>query len=260
MAFLLDSKVGFGLACVVGAAAGVMGVVWLQGGDAPAAAPARVASWDGPLGPGQLAAASAPAAGAQSPVSLPASLPASLPGQPPLTDAAGRLVVDNALRRLFDAYLAGDAGAQARPRERELHAWLRSRLQGPALAQAENLAGDYLRYLQAEAALRARERFVPPDPAGMSAAQTEQMLAWQQQRAQLRERVLGTAVAQAWFGPDDARCSLALAEWRRMRAPAGSEETDSNELRARRMHGDVLEQRRNQQAQSCAGQLMERTS
>jgi hypothetical protein len=94
----------------------------------------------------------------------------------------------------------------------------------------------------------------------MSAVQTEQMLAWQQQRAQLRERMLGGAVSQAWFGTEDADCRTALNDWRLMRAPSDADEVDSNELRARRLHGPVLEQRRNERAQSCAARMMgERT-
>jgi lipase chaperone LimK len=249
MAFLLDSKPGFAMACLLGAAAGVMGVVYLRHADAPApaAAPARASSWDGPAGPGALAAAASSAGAA------PAD---SVPGEQPLLDPAGHLMVDPALHRLYDSFLKnGTAGA---PREQELRAWLKRRLAPPALAQAETLAGDYARYLKAEAALRANQRLAPPDPAGMSVAQVEQMLAWQQQRAQLRERMLGSAVSQAWFGTEDADCRSALADWRLSRTPAGSEEVDSNELRARRLHGAVLEQRRNERAQSCASQLMDR--
>jgi lipase chaperone LimK len=239
MAFALDSKLVFGVACLLGAGAGVMGAVYLRDTDAPAAVPARSASWDGPVGPGALAAA-APAALA--------------PGEQPLLDAAGRLLVDPALHRLFDSFLK-NGGA---PREQELRAYLKRRLGPQALAQAEGLAGDYLRYLQAEAALRASQRFARPDPAGLSPADVAQMLAWQQQRAQLRERMLGVAVSQAWFGTEDTDCRTALTDWRIMRTPADSEEVDSNELRARRLHGAVLEQRRNERAQSCASQLTAR--
>jgi len=238
MAFLLDSKLGFGMACLLGAAAGVMGGVYLRHADPAAAAPARESSWDGPVGPGALAVAARPAG--------------SGPEEPPLLDAAGRLVVDPALHRLYDSFLKNGG------REQELRAYLKRRLTPPVLAQAETLAGDYARYLKAEAALRANGRLAPLDPAGMSSAQVEQMLAWQQQRAQLRERMLGIAVSEAWFGTEDANCRTALADWRTMRAPAGSEEVDSNELRARRLRGAVLEQRRNERAQSCAAQMMER--
>jgi hypothetical protein len=244
MASVFDSKLGFGMACVLGAAAGVMATVYLRDtgphAAAPADPPARVASWDGPAGPGAL---SAPAA-------------APVPGEQPLLDAAGRLLVDPGLHRLFDSFLKN--GAAGTPREAELRAWLKRRLVPPALTQAEGLAGDYARYLKAETALRANERFAPLDRTGLSPAQVEQMLEWQQRRAQLRERMLGTAVSQAWFGTEDADCRTALIDWRTMRAPADSEEVDSNELRARRLHGAALEQRRNERAQSCASQLMER--
>jgi lipase chaperone LimK len=245
MAFL-DSKLGFGMACVLGAAAGVMGVAYLRAPAPPPAAPARIASWDGPVGPGALAAAPPADSGAAS----------AAPGEQPLLDATGRLKVDPALHRVYDTFLKSGAGGA--PREQELRAWLRRRLGQPALAQAESLVGDYVRYLRAEAELRANERLTQPDPAGMSAAQVEQMLAWQQQRGALRERLLGAAVSQAWFGLEDADCRTALADWRLARTPAGSEEVDSNELRARRLHGAMLEQRRNEQAQSCAAQLMDR--
>jgi hypothetical protein len=246
MATLLDSKFGLGLACLLCAAAGAMGVVYLRDGGPPPAAPAvpaRAASWDGPLGPGALAA----------PAAADFRQAAAAPGGQPLLDDAGRLKIDPALHRVYDDYLKGSA-----PREQALRAWLQGRLAQPALAQAETLAADYLRYLRAEAALRANERIVPPDPSGMNAAQVEQMQAWQERRAQLRERMLGSAVAQAWFGIEEADCRTALADWRTMRAPAGSEDVDSNELRARRLHGAMLAQRRNEKAQACAAQLMDR--
>jgi hypothetical protein len=239
VAFLLDTRLGFGLTCALAMTAGVMGVVYLRDAatlpGAPAAPAPASPSWDGPVGPGALAA---PAAGSTAPPV----------GEQPLAGADGRLMLDQALRRLFDSFLNN-----GKPREQALRSYLRSRLNPQALAQAESLAGDYLRYLQAEAALRAHARLAPVGPAGLSMPQVEQMQAWQQQRAQLRERMLGTAVAQAWFGAEDEECRMAFADWRKMRAPAESEEVDSNELRARRLHGAVLEQSRNERALSCAG-------
>jgi hypothetical protein len=249
MASLLDSKTGFVLACVLCAAAGAMGVAYMHDSAPPpaAATPAAAASWDGPLGPGALPASSSAGGGD-------AFAARSISGgEQPLVDATGRLSIDPALHRLYDGYLKNSA-----PRERELRALLARRLAQPALAQAETLAGDYLRYLQAEAALRANTRIAPPDPSGLSAGQVEQMMAWQQQRSQLRERMLGAAVAQAWFGTEDADCRTALSDWRLAQTPAESEEVGSNELRARRLHGAVLVQRRNERAQSCAAQLMDR--
>jgi hypothetical protein len=248
---ILDSKLGIGLACALAVALGAGGVVWMQRPalrpPALAPAPARAASgWDGAIGPGALPAA---------PAGAPAPFTAGI-GEPSLADAGGQLRIDLRLRSTFDGYLNKSTPAQREAGAAQLHAYLTSRLARPALDQAETLADAYLRYLQAEEALRARERFTRPDAAGLTEAQVDQMLAWQQQRAGLRERMLGTAVAQAWFGTDDAGCRTALADWRKMQAPADSPEVNSNELRARRLHGAVLQARRNEQAQSCAGQLM----
>jgi lipase chaperone LimK len=173
-----------------------------------------------------------------------------LPEAPALTDGAGNLRIDGGLRTLFDSYLKTGRAAQ-------LHAYLDSRLKPPARRQASDLVDAYVRYLRADEELRAQARFTRPDPAGLSDAQVEQMLAWQQERTGLRDRMLGPAVAQAWFGADDSACRSALEDWRRMRAPEGSPEVDSNELQARRRHGAVLEQGRNERAQACARRLMD---
>lgn len=234
MASLFDSKAVVGLACVAAAAIGAGSVVWLRGGiGTPAAvAAAPRAGWEGPVGPGRVAA--------QAPAGI---------DDPALTDGAGRLRIDAGLRTLFDGYLAKTGGAA------RLHAYLASRLAPPARGQAVELADAYARYLQAEQALRAHARLAPPDPSGLSDGQVADMLAWLRERADLRERMLGTAVAQAWFGNDDGDCRTALEDWRKMRAPADAEEVDSNELRARRLHGAVLEQARNERAQACARRL-----
>jgi hypothetical protein len=252
MASLLDSRLGLGLACAVAVAIGGGAVVWLQGGaarHAVPAAPAQTASaWDGPIGPGAL------------PRGTPANdlaLAQAGMGDQPLADAEGHLLVDARLRSVFDSYLLAAKGPARDARAAELRTWLRSRLGQPALGQATDLVSAYLRYLQAESELRARARFTRPDPAGLTDAQVDQMVAWQQTRAQLRERMLGTAVAQAWFGADDADCSTAFADWRKQREPRDAPDLDSNELRDRRLHGAVLEERRNERAQTCASQLMD---
>jgi lipase chaperone LimK len=247
MAILLDNKLGFGMVCAGAVAIGVTAALWLHGAAAPAAAPAAATAsasgWDGAIGPGRLAT---PAPGAPG---------MAAPGEPSLTDAGGRLVIGPPLRQLFDSYLL-KAGANGRDaRAAELRAYLRQRLAQPALGQAEGLASDYLRYLDAERELRAQMRIAPPGEGALDAAQVGRLEDWQRQRARLREKVLGTAVVQAWFEAEDAACSTALADWRMMRAPAGSADVDSNELQARRRHGEVLEQRREEDARTCAGQL-----
>jgi lipase chaperone LimK len=250
MAFLLDSKLGFGTACVAGIFIGVAAAFWLQGGDAPPAspAPAAASAWDGAIGPGTLAG---PAPGPGSISGMAA------PNEPSLVDAGDRLIIGLPLRQLIDSYVVNSKGGGARQAgTAELRAYLRQRLKQPALAQAEGLVGDYLRYLDAEQGLRAQLRIAPPGEGTLDAAQVGQMEDWLRQRAQLRERMLGTAVAQAWFAAEDADCNTALADWRRMHAPVGSADVDSNELQARRLHGAVLEQRREEGARLCAAQLV----
>lgn len=258
MASLLDSRLGVSLAFVAAVAVGAGAVVWLHGGarHAEAASPASTASaWDGPIGPGALPRGMPRVMSRDMPMSDEALVQAGA-GDQPLSDADGHLVVDARLHAVFDSYLLRAQGAARDARADELRTWLRSRLTQPALGQANELVGAYLRYLGAEAELRSRERLTPPDPSGLSDAQVDQMVAWQQTRAQLRERMLGTTVAQAWFAADDADCSAAFAEWRKQREPRDAADVDSNELRARRLHGAVLAERRNEFAQACAARLM----
>jgi lipase chaperone LimK len=253
MAFLLENKLGFGMVCAAGMAIGVTAAFWLRDAGAPPAAPApspapvAVAAWDGAIGPGRLAA---PAPGRADALGMAAA------GEPPLTDAGGRLVIGLPLRQLLDSYVLKD-GAGRQARAAELRAYLRQRLAQPALGQAEGLVGDYLRYLDAEHALRAQLGVAPLGDGALDPARVEQLQAWQRQRAQLRERMLGATVAQVWFAAEEGICNTALADWHTMRAPVGSEEVDSNELQARRLHGEVLEQRREEGVRTCAGQLID---
>jgi hypothetical protein len=143
-------------------------------------------------------------------------------------------------------------------RANELGDYLKGRLKQPALADAQRIVNDYLVYLQIEEQLLAGERLTQPDPSGLTEDQVRHLLAWQQQRSQLRQRMLGFAVAQAWYEAEDATCTSALADWSTMqRVPGEGEELDSNELRDRRLHGAVLQEKRNNNAQSCASRIME---
>jgi hypothetical protein len=254
MTSLLDSKFGIGLAGIMAVAIGVVGVVYLRAADTPLdpAGPARpAASWDTPIGPGALAGA----------VSEPGPMGLeSLPTRAPelAVDEQGHLMPDMALRKLVDSYFANLPGNQRQARADQLRAYLRTWLKQPALGEAERIVSDYLGYLRLEDELLSRERFTKPDPSGLSEFQVQRLLAYQQQRAQLRQRTLGAAVAQAWYEAEDSTCTTALAEWNTaQRAPGEGEELESTELRERRIHGTALQDRRNYYAQSCASQIME---
>lgn len=226
--------------------------VWQwQRATAPDAAPvaASAHAWDGPIGPG-LASGAAPQLTA-----LGAHLAA--PGDAGLaTDAGGHLVPSLALRRLIDSYLVRGAAAGRPARAGELRAMFRRTLAAPAASEAEHMVSRYLDYLEGEERMLARERFSAPAADGLSERDVEHLLAWQEQRAQQRERVLGQALAQAWFAEDDARCGAMLRDWQLQHvAPAPGEELDQAELRERRLHGAVLLERRDADAQRCAAQM-----
>lgn len=250
---LFESKLTIGAAGAGAVLIGVLAVLHFQRADVtqPSAAPAQAAgTWDSAIGPGQLAGAvrDAPMLGIDPDAARDPHL---------ALDRGGHLVPDLALRTLVDSFLGKTTGAERQARAANLRAFLAGKLKPPADQDAQRIVSDYLAYLDAEEQMRSRERFARPDPAGLSDTEVEHLLAYQKQRAQLRERMLGSAVAQAWFESDDSTCSEALAEWQRLREPADSPEVDSNELRERRVHGAALAERRNYLAQGCASQVID---
>lgn len=246
---LLDTKSTIAAAAAI--VFGVVGTIYLQRADAPgAAAPAPLArSWDGPIGAGMLARSpgEAPALGA----ALHSARDVKL-----TFDQGGHLVPDVSLRKLIDSYLAKSTGAQRAAQVADLRSFLKSRLAAPAAQEADRVVTEYLAYLDTEEQMLARERFSRPDPSGLTDAEVTHLLGWQQQRAQLRERMLGSHVSQAWFEAEDANCATALEEWQMQRQPVdGTHELDPVELSERRRHGAALEERRNNNAQQCAAQI-----
>lgn len=230
---------------------GVAGTIYLQRANAPEpAAPAPAAgAWDGPIGPGVLRRS------ADNFAPLGAALASGRDAKLTL-DKAGHLVPDASLRKLIDSFLAQSRGAERAAQVVGLRAFLKNQVAPPAAQEADRVVTDYLAYLDVEEKMLARERFSRPDPSGLTEAEISHLLAWQQQRVQLRERMLGSQVAKAWFDAEDADCATALHEWQVQREPVdGTHELDPVELRERRLHGAVLEERRNNNAQLCAGQL-----
>jgi hypothetical protein len=250
MGSLIDNKLTIAAAAAA-VVFGVMGTIYLQRADVPGpAAPAPAAgAWDGRIGPGVLAGSAGefPALGA----ALHSERDAKL-----TLDKAGHLVPDLSLRKLIDSFLAKSKGAERAARVADLRAFLKSQVAAPAAQEADRVVTDYLAYLDTEEQLLARERFSRPDPSGLTEAEIEHLRAWQQQRVQLRQRMLGSQVAKAWFDAEDSDCATALNEWQMQREPVdGTHELDSVELSERRLHGAALEERRNNNAQLCAGQI-----
>lgn len=247
---MLENKLTVGAAGLAAIVLGVVAVLHFQHTEAPHATPApAAASWDGPIGPGQLAAPGGAFALGIDPQAA---------RDPHLAlDGAGHLVPDLALRTLVDSYVGQAGPGERKGKAAQLHAFLASKLKAPALADADRIVGDYIGYLGTEEQLLAQAHFTRPGPEGLSPGEVEHLLAWQEQRAKLRERMLGSAVARAWFEAEDASCAGALRDWQKMREPADSPDLDSNELQARRLHGAVLEERRNEDARDCATRIMD---
>ena len=240
----------------IGAAIGVvvfsvMAVWHWQRAAAPDAAPAAPAAgtWDGPIGPGLASGAAR---------EFPA-LGANLQGLPEPgleTDAGGHLVPSLALRKLMDAYLASGQPSGRRAPAEALRTFLKRKLAAPAAGEADYIVTRYLDYLEAEDRFLERERFTAPGSDGVSARDVERLLAFQDQRAQLRQRLLGAALAQTWFEADDSRCGAILHDWQLQHVPPGpGQELDPVEARERRIHGAALEARRDEDAHGCAAQM-----
>jgi hypothetical protein len=128
----------------------------------------------------------------------------SLPGpqvEMALTDTQ-QLIADGALRSIMDSFLlarSDDGRLQA------LRDHLVRRLPPAAAQDALQLAERYSAYLTQHDALLAVQNFPEtPDPVRLAS--------WQQQRRQLRVRVLGERVTEEWFGAEDAYLQQALAE------------------------------------------------
>jgi lipase chaperone LimK len=110
-------------------------------------------------------------------------------------DAAGHLVIDLELRRLFDHFLAATGEEPLAAIRARIVAVLRARLPATAAAEAIDLLDRYLAYREA-----ARRLSPPPDPA-----------AGLDQVHDLRARMFSAAVAQAFFANEEAAIRAGLA-------------------------------------------------
>lgn len=133
------------------------------------------------------------------------------------------LIADSALRKVMDLFLLGSAGDKGLP---ALLNELNRRLPPAAARDAGQLANSYNAYIVAHDQLLAAQGFgATPD--------LNRLTGWQQQRAQLRSRMLGEKVVQEWFGTEDTYLSQALEEQRQQRdgtAPT-SASVDADEAR-----------------------------
>lgn len=191
------------VALVAGAgAAAIAALVVLRGSTPPA--PPRAPAPAAPASHGHLLAAAqavAPAIAPEAPAA-PAAVPAALPGSLEGTeadgavtaDAAGHLVVDLELRRLFDHFLIASGEEPLATIRARIIAALRARLPATAAGEAIAILDRYLAYRDA-----ARQLVPSADPvAGLD------------QIHDLRARMFTPDVVRAFFADEEAATYAAL--------------------------------------------------
>lgn len=155
-------------------------------------------------------------------------LPPSLRGvQVPddlVVDAQGRLVVNEALRRVFDHFLAAQGEEPPADTVARLRAWLSHRLPPPAAARALSVLASYLAY---QDALRALPDGQAPAGAVGDVADVRQRLA---QVRGLRGQHMDSETVLAFFADEDA-----LADHRLLRMAVLRDQSLSSQERAARL-------------------------
>ncbi len=160
------------------------------------------------------------------------------------TDASGRLQPDQSLRMVFEYFLVRGEGASLDARAARLQSHLAHQVGGLALQQVQALALQYLAYVRAYDELLSAQHISLTPGTLPNSQQLNQLIVWQQQRARLRSSSFAPALADLWFGADDSTLLDAIAELRARSSEvdgtgtssAASQESESNMLRAQRMH------------------------
>lgn len=155
-------------------------------------------------------------------------LPPSLQGvQVPdelVVDAQGRLVLNEALRRVFDHFLAAQGEEPGADTVARLRAWLTHRLPAPAAVRALSVLSSYLAYQDALRDLPAAQASAE---AASDVADVRQRLA---QVRSLRSQHMDSETVQAFFADEDA-----LADHRLMRMAVLRDQSLSPAERAARL-------------------------
>jgi hypothetical protein len=118
------------------------------------------------------------------------------------------LIPDFALHALIDSFLLNHGDAD---RMQALSDHLHRTLPAGAADEAMQIAARYQAYLAAHDELLAAQHFGSGDATSLD---LNRLSSWQQQRQQLRVRMLGERIALEWFGNEDTYVAQALDEWR----------------------------------------------
>ncbi|MET0266058.1 MAG: lipase secretion chaperone [Duganella sp.] len=144
------------------------------------------------------------------PVAAPPATATALSAAPTTSialDDKQSLIADHALRAVFEHYLLGkrEGAHDAASRLTALHAYLQRQLPPNAALNARQLASNYSAYLSAHDSLLAAQHF-------SSTPDLNRLASWQQQRHQLRLRMLGEQVTHEWFGTEDTYLTEAIRQ------------------------------------------------
>ncbi|WP_206002381.1 hypothetical protein [Paraburkholderia antibiotica] len=124
------------------------------------------------------------------------------------------LIVNDGLRDLIEFFLLEQSDDD---RTDQLKLYLRTRLRPPASEEAVQIVEHYAAYMKAHDDLLAAQNL---DARNLNAANVDinRIVTWRQQRDQLRQRLLGEQVVQAWYQNDDSQLTQAIGEWRQRAA------------------------------------------
>lgn len=139
-------------------------------------------------------------------------------------DAGGHLQVTIGLRHCFDYFLSAVGEESITTLTARIHAQLKSRLQQPALGEAERVLAGYLAYLRGVADIE--KRLLAPEAGQMDLERARQQM--EQVRA-LRPLYLSPEVIVAFFSDDDAYDrytleKLELMQNKKLSAPARAQQ------------------------------------
>ncbi|MFZ6845038.1 hypothetical protein [Undibacterium sp. RuTC16W] len=119
------------------------------------------------------------------------------------------LIIDQALRDTMDFFLMNDQQPSRELQLKALREYLKGNLPVPAYVQAEQLLQQYVSYMDAHDHMLTGQAF-PDLGQALSEADIQRLLVWQEQRARLRQSLLGMQVTQAWYEDEDLQFKQTL--------------------------------------------------
>lgn len=132
-------------------------------------------------------------------------------------DGNGHLVIDLALRNVFDYFFVTERYRDQGMASAALQLHLERTLRKPALDEALALAGRYRAYLDAlGAAMAAQPPLQDMGEHGKGTLDVARLASWFEQRQHLRQTFLGVQVARTWFGEEERQNQSVVARLRSM--------------------------------------------